>query len=422
MVPDHYFFFSYAHADVPSVGMQSDASPLLERFYNDLSLALRQQIGLEVGREVGWRDEKKIQTGHDWSVSLKLALCEAKSIVCIYSEAYFHSPWCGKEMQVFLTRHGLLSTNDARRAIVPVIWRKPNQIPKVLEPFLEADAEMPQSYRELGLLAIMQDEDPRRHADYVRFVETFARRVRSAADVCLPPVAPRDLNFITLLGAFAVEAVNMIGGSADVQHSFQAYEGPSVARFVYVAATRPEMSTLGIRETLDPYGPERYQWIPYVVDGDREHVGMLAQKAASSKGLLHERMDIGPSLDRELRRAKENNTPVVLVIDAWSLRIEDLMRYMKEYDERLLPNCAALVVWDQHEETLVHREELEEILSETFNGNITSRGERFFRPQVTSKAHLTQELSDTLQHLKFTIINRGRPRRAVQGANPVPTL
>jgi hypothetical protein len=115
---EHIFFFSYA---------RDDDDPYLSRFFEELRDAIRRQQGLKASDPIAFRDQTNIEVGQQWPVALTHSLRTSKTLVCVYSPTYFNREYCGKEVQVFLTRQKKHGTGLAT-GILPVIWQKPERV------------------------------------------------------------------------------------------------------------------------------------------------------------------------------------------------------------------------------------------------------------------------------------------------------
>jgi len=118
----------------------------LKQFLADLSEAVRLKKGLPQGEAVGFFDQQDLELGQEWDPALADALQNSRTLVCLYSPAYFNSEYCGREWQVFDLRsdlyvaekqagEGLIS--EAPSAIKPVVWIQ--QKARALRPLAAAD-------------------------------------------------------------------------------------------------------------------------------------------------------------------------------------------------------------------------------------------------------------------------------------------
>ena len=71
---------------------------------------------------VAFRDMIDIDAGDEWEEKLAEALRTSGTLVCLYSNLYFDSNYCGKEFQVFVDRRELQDEAQRNGQIVPILW------------------------------------------------------------------------------------------------------------------------------------------------------------------------------------------------------------------------------------------------------------------------------------------------------------
>ncbi|MET0648999.1 MAG: toll/interleukin-1 receptor domain-containing protein [Pyrinomonadaceae bacterium] len=109
-----YFYLSYA---------RETEDVFVERFFEDLSRAVREKAGLARDEAVGFFEPEVLKPGHAWEVEVVEALQSCQTMVCLYSPAYFKSENCGKEWMVFSMRRRLYAEREmARRGDPDVGW------------------------------------------------------------------------------------------------------------------------------------------------------------------------------------------------------------------------------------------------------------------------------------------------------------
>ena len=118
---DYHFFFSYSRIDHGSY---------LEKFFSDLRSEVYKKVGLkEISLEnIAFRDQSNIEVGEEWPNELIQALNFSKTLVCIYTPAYFRSEYCGKEVQVFHNRLSMVDQLEKPTVLIPVLWENPKLI------------------------------------------------------------------------------------------------------------------------------------------------------------------------------------------------------------------------------------------------------------------------------------------------------
>src|ERR1051325_9924205 len=168
-----WFFLSYTRAGNGKVDEH------VREFYEKLVGEMRGEYGdLKPlsDQQIGFMDVTNIEAGDDWPQALADALRGCRVLVCLYSDGYFTSEWCGKEFEVFRSR--ILGRGEERelapQLIVPILWRKPNRpLPRAVHRLQYTDAALGDVYERDGLYAIKTSGDEK---TYNRLVILLAKR------------------------------------------------------------------------------------------------------------------------------------------------------------------------------------------------------------------------------------------------------
>lgn len=186
---DFYFFLSYANKN-------NDEGEVC-KFFDDLSAELCRQLGLREGAQgIGFRDQGELKTGADWQLEMMTALQASRTLVCLYSPAYFNSSWCGCEWEVFRLRRDLYVQSERLagkanplppRVIKPVIWMQ-GDVPEIANGIQRFNFETTDDvYGEEGLFwLIRRCEDYRYKNEYEKFILQLARDILGEMDLSLP--------------------------------------------------------------------------------------------------------------------------------------------------------------------------------------------------------------------------------------------
>lgn len=113
------FFFSYAHA-----GRQS---PLVARFFHDLSEDVAEAVGRPTGSDPGFMD-RSMRSGLRWPDGLRKAVGTCQVFVALLSDPYVTSPWCVREWYAFSRRTVVSRTGEDATGVTgifPVTWATP---------------------------------------------------------------------------------------------------------------------------------------------------------------------------------------------------------------------------------------------------------------------------------------------------------
>jgi hypothetical protein len=184
-----YFYLSCARSDI---------DPYLQKFFRDLSDAVAARAGLPAGAVAGKFFERDVHVGGDWDAEVIDALQVSRTIVCIYSPAYFNSEYCGKEVGIFLMRRELYMQREravGRQDILPPAVIKPvpwiplgRSVPDAVPEAADAYGD-PTATHNLEGLRRMVKAFFSYNAPYSIFIEMLARLILETAErVDLPPL------------------------------------------------------------------------------------------------------------------------------------------------------------------------------------------------------------------------------------------
>jgi hypothetical protein len=303
------FFVSYARTDI-------EHPPFREAFeflVNDLKARVAGRLPNEKATDIIFVDAD-IQTGEIWTERLSEAIATCKVGVAFYSPHYFTRRWCGKEFQVLL-RRGLPGPGGS--GIIPVRWEKfVGDPPECAARLQHTEGHYPPEYAARGMrqLVILRRDYLQAYEDTV---ELLAERIAAAAEAQrLGPLPP----------GFDLKSVRSAWETATAADPNSHKEGSiSKTCFVFVAKSG-------------------WDWIPYP---DRaEKIGALAQKITGELGVRYEEIPCDDKLPLKLVDTRKEDVPTVLFGDPQSFEVERFARSLEEYDDRFLPNCAALVAWE----------------------------------------------------------------------------
>ena len=98
-----YFFLSYARSDPLAGNAETDPDELVERFFEDLTIAVRRQSSVRNETVSGFFD-REIPVGSDWKHFITSAMSAAQVFVPLYSVGYLTNSWAGRELAYFRKR------------------------------------------------------------------------------------------------------------------------------------------------------------------------------------------------------------------------------------------------------------------------------------------------------------------------------
>ncbi|HKQ74050.1 MAG TPA: TIR-like protein FxsC [Blastocatellia bacterium] len=409
----YLFFLSYAREDNKSDG-------LVRKFYEDLCKDIAGKIAA-APEDVGFFDGAEIEPGEIWDEQLSLALQESSVFIAIYSPYYFQKKFCGKEWAVFRSRVEayakiLPKGSEFPRLMFPVLWQSENyvlpRIPAALSRVQYNHDDYGKAYAEQGLRVMLRNKKFRQQYD--DFIPVLADNVIKAAErhklsalPDLPPLEQVVETFPTLAAAQTPAAQPQSAGA-----------NPRYVKFIFLAGRKHELKPF--RVSLDPYGESGGEWRPWLPD-PRDEVDLLVQDVIQrerliSDGVIH----LDNELDERLDEAENTNKIVVILVDLWTLRLENYHKPMRDVvDPKQFVNCVIVVPWNpQDVEAVNQRQMLENLLQATFVRR-TANDSPDLLTQIDSAAKMKDRLAAMLQVTRSKIIKRAEVLRKAIGAESI---
>jgi len=147
--------------------------------------------------------------------------------------------------------------------------------------------------------------------------------------------------------------------------------GLRCAHFVYVAGRADELQD--VKQNVNAYGYSNdwaMEWKPYWPRVKTEIV-FITQTICTDQKIIHKELLLTEDLIPKIKEAKEKNNIVVLIVDPWTLKLQNYQRIMQHYDEHYdehyFFNCTILVTFNSNDtETREKIEELQVELQRTF--------------------------------------------------------
>ncbi|ONH60067.1 TIR domain-containing protein [Frankia sp. CcI49] len=453
-----YFFLSYARAD-------GGDGPYLERFHQDLRAEVRLRVGASDASTVGFFDRRSIEPGQDWSAELGAALARCRTFVAMCSPTFFASVYCGREWTVFdgRLRAAAAGGQGSPAVLLPVIWTPLRDPPKVFLRLQYDHQELGTTYAQRGLRYLLQLD--RNHDMYQEFLVALATRiVRLAHESPLPP-HPEAIDFDQVPNMFQVRALAGDGGapsgaskeigpsgspgSAEPQqppadpepkreltpdphqephrHRHRQPQsrpetqggGPSRVTFVLASTSRDEIAVL--REHLDFYGSDFDEWTPYRPLHD-DRVCVLAQMVAARQGMTSAVTRLDDGVADLLERSTARNEIVILLVDMWAAKLDEIRLALTKYDRRNEPTSGVLVPFNPDDlETHENLQHLKETLASALRNNVMRR-DRLFREEIRSREEFDRALIQIIVDSQARIFEHRRIFRAPKTARGLPRL
>jgi FxsC-like protein len=392
-----YYFFSYSREDA--------ADSYLYRFHDDLARELAVRGRIHIGA-AGFLDKNQ-PIGAEWSKSTGDALGNCKVFVPLYSPNYFASTYCGQEWHAFTARIAAhrQATGKSLASIVPVWWLPPiYELPAVVERIQDTRDQFGQEYREYGLRYLLQLKE--NESKYQDFLVRFATMLIAAGK---NPPGPRiGFDLLREPNAFAVAAMPA--------KPFRERTGPVVANirritFVVVVGSRDQMGL--VRTTLEVYGEGWDDWRPYH-PVCTDPIALRAQGVAIAQRLVSQFHPADEDLFDLLQNAQERRELVVLILDPWTVEIDEYKSLLTVLNGRRYGTTAVVVPWDSTEAAQTQvRDALYLCLA-----NWADAGESVFRDDIGSIEEFETILGQIIIEIRSRILKRAEVARRVREAGP----
>lgn len=394
-----YFYLSYARRDD-----RYDA--YVGRLYRDLVEQLEVLGGR--GAQPSFRDIERIGLSESWDREFGDAVGECRTLVALYSPAYFRSLYCGKEWAAFRARQ-----QEYRRAteidapvLIPVLW-SPTPVPREAESIQYMDSRLGTEYAEHGLLNLLRT-DPTGEP-YRRAVEGIAQRIHFAAERFGLPRAVID--FASVRGAFPDSESAPFEEQRAVGH---------VRLFVAAGGTgRPPAGD----QSATSHGTSPLGWTPYA-QPPRATIAHRAQRLIVGEGMTTSLEEVDRTLGEQLDEALRNNQASILIIDPWSIGDPTYRDALTRFDGGHHPATGVIIPWDSS--SAEPEEELWAEVRSMFMRNWIRRDDRhdpLFRVRVDQE-NFDNVLTAMVTGIQNRLMEQGTPQRLPPGpaAPPMPGL
>jgi FxsC-like protein len=400
------YFLSYARADHNAV---------LSDFHHRLRDAVFPRVGGNRD-EIGFFDLENIDPGCEWRESLFSALADARSMVPIYTASYFERENCGREWGAFRKR---MVAHDAlaEPVLFPILWAGSrignfSTVARELEYYQPPQGVDREAYRDIGLGQMLQIS--RFDSDCKSIIADLAVKIVAAKDARLGPLPPGS--FADIANAFAPPLPAVGGPPAAPALS------PDTVQIVVVAGNADELRAIG--RAVGAYGSGAQSWMPFDPP-NRAKIVALAQNVVSGLNWTSTLLPLDQDLVAQLERAEDENRIIVLIVDAWTLRIERYRTLMSQFDDegRRFLNCILMLPWNVDDpETSTSCAALRELMQSTFAKNFTARDPLVFVDEVTSSDSFSRLFSQALEATRGRILQMSRARGQGTGTNGLPIL
>jgi FxsC-like protein len=370
------------------------------RFFNDLSDAVRSELGKDASADVGYLDPGS-SDAPQWPADAQAALATCGTFIALCSTRYFLSPHCGRAWGVFAERlrEFRRRTGSPARSLLAVPWADGGaltDLPPVDD--VQPQVSPPPHGEELSVLIRISSH----RTAYREYVRELARRVLAAHRRHQLPAAAPDRGIEAVPDAFAGHPRRRGGDERAVHVSF-----------AVVAGTREQMRR--VRANTTPYGDRREDWAPYHPAAPQP-VTNRAVAVAASRRIGSEVVSLESLADR-LATARDGNEIVVLLVDAWATQLDDLRAVLREANAR--DEAAAVLVPTNYDdpETNEHRGQLRVAVLAAFPGR-GRRPDLTFHPEVTTVDRFDADLAVAIVEAQSRLLRSGAAARTRSRARP----
>jgi FxsC-like protein len=418
-------FLSYARKDREREEGKRD--PHFQTFVTQLHETVMKRGGVD---DPIFIDEDAIEPGAEWPKALVNALRDCRVFAYLHSPNYFQRPYCGKEWRVFRQRMeavNAVAVNASQLSpMIPIHWIPTDlavkKIPDELTTVQFSMGGMDPRYVGSGMRRIAQTPDDPAFTDCV---EKLARQILTCSrDAGLMP-ANEVADLATITPAFPLEEPVVRATPDSARQQNPAGIASRYAQFIFVAGSPEQLRAH--RADVAAYEPTgNGLWKPFMSKAPDEVAALIAQGAADRTKLIFEQASV--ALDpvqfrTQLDQARTEGKAVVILIDAWTLRLEPYITILREFDQQPPYNCVPLIPWDMDDkETADAQEVLREVVNGAFPALLSSGKFRPHFESITTLDQLRGMLETSLTELKNVIIRVFKPARILGPAVAMPVI
>jgi FxsC-like protein len=402
-----YFFLSYARGD--------DAE-YVRRFYELLSREVRIRAGLNSDVEVGFLDRRGIDVGQVWSEELAEALGNCRTFIALCSPSYFNRDYCGREWAAFSSRVEQFDSlgNERPPVMLPLMWVRSTELDPVVAKIQYAADDVGMQPTPDGLLNCMRLSAHR--ARRLLFAEALAEKIVTVARrYHLPPMTRvRIENYQNPFQNRPIEAASVARlrkGEVEVR------ETARLVHFAVVAGSQDEMRQF--RRHLEYYGETYDEWTPYHADF-AQPIATYAAEIAREREFRSSVLDIS-GLEARMSDIKRHNQLIVLLVDAWSTKVEVKRTALHRFDEMGEPRAAVMIPFNStDDETEQHWLELEEEIRRVLWRNWRRGVDYMFTLGMPRHGDFRDRLEVVLAIAQNRAFRNGRAPRVPPGSGDSP--
>jgi hypothetical protein len=399
------FFFSY------SSETHRASEGRLDQFFKALCNRVALQAGSNI-EEVGYRDCNRLTLASFWGRELVTALQQSRVLIAVISPHYLKSLPCGREVEFFSQRFGLLGPlpHEQPHRIVPVFWVEKNLCVQHMRPTVERflhdlhqrQAGMPQEYPHTGLETFYFLGEQQCCNQMLHVLATAINRLSD-----LPPLP-------LLAGNHDFSALPSFFLRGDAAPKPQVGSGPTSTNVIYAVATRNEAANRSLVNP-DAYAVERDQWRPFA-DAPGATIDMATKEGLNASGqseLEYYNLGLPDDVADRLRMAKSANSPLLFVMDRSSLHVPEVSAPLQIYDQLDYPNVGLVTAGGSEAD-----EKLPDYILPT---KFRTRRQHHLWTVPSTRHRYVQDVSDVVGGLRRSLQQTG-PTAITLAASTLPGL
>jgi FxsC-like protein len=380
------------------------------QFFRDLMEALGPDYP---NRELRYFDEGSSTEVRAWNPWALRAMREAQVMLCLYTKDFFLQAYCGQVWRAF--REGSAHEQRAQGAaaaplILPILWAAPEEyltnLPRVARELAFPHETLGAEYRKHGLFYLMRRGN-RKDAESVRPYEEFLANCAGHLRDLLRGATSQTLRDTTSLDQIPSD---FAGLARDPESAPQL--GVDSPKFIYLSARKHEIEPV---RNPEPYGASRDSWAPYH-PSRKDQIERVSKEAAWEQSLAPQELLLDDAFVPNLQKAHQEGSFILIIVDPWTMWLEEYRLYASKYDAVNLPGSTLLICLNPEDrETQTTQGTLRARVRTAFPNKFHRDSPEHFRPEALSMTSLRSKLSEVLTTARSRAVAEAPDVRSAEG-------
>jgi FxsC-like protein len=187
-------------------------------------------------------------------------------------------------------------------------------------------------------------------------------------------------------------------------------------QFIFVAGKQPELQRAA-RTDLKFYGKQGgSDWLPYL-DTYKGNAAALAADVidALPKGTYYEEVVTSEDIRKQVQLAASQDKIVVVMVDTWTLQLEEYHRLITPLDTYNSVNCITLIAWnDEDLEANINKGRLEATVNVAFTTKVIQQPSNFLCNSIKSYDTFKEELIKALTQAQSQMVDIAKIKKNMQ--------